>query len=177
MQSFSSFLKTCPYHLNVCHCITVVMSSIHSLSLNSLHENLCLIHSAFFLPSVLWSWLGARKSIQSAKRWVMRCWCGNLSAVRCKWFAYGPADATATLSSLASLKFRWVNIAVAGLPMLLWKKEAIKWVHKCMRRYSILTPLSCCCLNQLKAFSLSASIRHVYHHVFFSKGALRIYLL
>jgi len=34
-QSFSSFLKTCPYHLNLCHCITVIISSIHSLSLVS----------------------------------------------------------------------------------------------------------------------------------------------
>jgi len=31
-----------------------------------------------------------------------------LSGVRCKRFAYGPADATATPSSLASLKFRLV---------------------------------------------------------------------
>jgi len=28
--------------------------------------------------------------------WVVRCWRGYLSAARCKWFAYGPADATAT---------------------------------------------------------------------------------
>ena len=34
----------------------------------------------------------------------MRCWCGYLSGVRCKWFAYGLADAAATPSSLASLK-------------------------------------------------------------------------
>jgi len=34
-QSFSSFLKACPYHLNLCHCITVIISSIPSLSLNS----------------------------------------------------------------------------------------------------------------------------------------------
>ena len=25
----------------------------------------------------------------------MRCWCGYLSAMRCRLFAYGPADATA----------------------------------------------------------------------------------
>jgi len=38
--------------------------------------------------------------------WVMRYWRGYLSAARCKWFAYSPADATATPSSLASLKSR-----------------------------------------------------------------------
>jgi len=26
----------------------------------------------------------------------MRCWRGYLFGVRCKWIAYGPADATAT---------------------------------------------------------------------------------
>jgi len=39
---------------------------------------------------------------------VIRCWYGYLSGTSCKWFAYGPADATATASSLASLKSRIV---------------------------------------------------------------------
>jgi len=48
-------------------------------------------------PSVLWcSWLGVRKSIRPVKNWVMRCWCGYLSGARCRLFAYGPADATAS---------------------------------------------------------------------------------
>jgi len=38
----------------------------------------------------------------------MRCWCGYLSAARCKFFAYGSADATATPSSLSSVKSRIV---------------------------------------------------------------------
>jgi len=38
----------------------------------------------------------------------MRCWCGYFSGALCKWFAYGPADAAAPRSSLASLKFRLV---------------------------------------------------------------------
>jgi len=29
----------------------------------------------------------------------MRCWRGYVFEVKCKWFAYGPADATATPSS------------------------------------------------------------------------------
>jgi len=47
--------------------------------------------------------VGVRKSIQPVKKWVMRCWHGYLSGARCRWFEYGPADATATSSSLASL--------------------------------------------------------------------------
>jgi len=40
-----------------------------------------------------------------AKKWVIRWWqLGYLSGARCKWFVYGPADATATSSSLGSLK-------------------------------------------------------------------------
>jgi len=33
----------------------------------------------------------------------MRCWQDYLSEARCKWFAYGPADATTTPLSLVSL--------------------------------------------------------------------------
>jgi len=54
------------------------------------------------LPSVLWHcWLRITKSIWPKKIWVMRCWQGFLTAARCKWFAYVPADANATQSSLA----------------------------------------------------------------------------
>jgi len=52
--------------------------------------------------------VGHQKSIRPVKYWVIRWCCGYLSGVRCKWFAYGPADATVTPSSLASLKSRMV---------------------------------------------------------------------
>ena len=48
------------------------------------------------LPSVLWRcWLGGRKGIRPVKNWLVRCWHGYLSGVRCR-LAYGPADTTAT---------------------------------------------------------------------------------
>ena len=69
-------------------------------------RNMFLVHK---LPSVLWRcWLGIRKSIQPVKKWVMSCWHGYLPGSRYKWCVYGPADATATPSSLASLKSRLV---------------------------------------------------------------------
>ena len=37
-------------------------------------------------------------------------------------FTYGPADATATPSSLAPVKSRMVYLSGAGLPRLSWKK-------------------------------------------------------
>jgi len=56
---------------------------------------------------------------------------------RGKWFAYGPADATATPSSLASLKSRMVMHFVCWLTQMSWK-NAIKWVfHSCVDYYSM----------------------------------------
>jgi len=53
---------------------------------------------------VLTLFVGRQESIWSIKNWVMRCCCGYLSGAKCKWFACGPANATATPPSLASLK-------------------------------------------------------------------------
>jgi len=87
------------------------------------------------MPLVLWHcWLGIRKSIQPVKNWVMGYWHGYLSGVWCKWFAYGPADATATLSSLASVKSRMVYLSGAGLPRLSWKKRPL---NVCMYMYTV----------------------------------------
>ena len=67
----------------------------------------------------------------ACKNWVVRYWYGYLSGVRCKWFAYGSADATATLSSLAPLKSRMVYLSRAGLPRLSWKKGPLKGCSSC----------------------------------------------
>jgi len=69
--------------------------------------------------------LGRQERHPACKNWVVRYWRGYLSAARCKWFAYGPADATATHSSLASLKSRMVYLSGAGLPRLSWKKKPL----------------------------------------------------
>ena len=48
------------------------------------------------LPPVLWRcWLGGRNGIRPVKNWVVGCWSGCLSGVRCR-LAYSPANATAT---------------------------------------------------------------------------------
>jgi len=64
----------------------------------------------------------AEKGIRPVKTWAVRCWRGYLSGVRCKWFAYGPADTTVTPSSLVAVKSRMVYLSGAGLPRLSWKK-------------------------------------------------------
>jgi len=78
------------------------------------------------MPSWLWHCsLGIRKSIQSVKTSVIKCWYGYLSGAKWKWFAYDLADATTIESSLASLKSSMV--LVPAYPGCL-EKEAVKWV-------------------------------------------------
>jgi len=72
------------------------------------------------------------------KNWVMRCWRGHLYGTRRKWCAYGPADANATLTSLASLKFKMVS------PFWCWlvlKKKLLNGYRSvCL---AIITRISC----------------------------------
>ena len=57
------------------------------------------------VSSVLWHyWLGFMWPVKLSHRY----WRGYLSEARCKWFVYCPADATATPSSLTSLKSRLI---------------------------------------------------------------------
>ena len=74
------------------------------VSITSVQDVTCAFNSSLdnvykvtvLLPSVLWCcWLGSRKGIWPVKNWVVGCWHGYLSGVRCR-LAYGPADATAT---------------------------------------------------------------------------------
>jgi len=68
----------------------------------------------------------------------MRCWCGYLSEARCKWLAYGPADATATPVISCFIKIQnsltFLVPAYPGCP----GKEAVErtsvcdaWLHQC----------------------------------------------
>jgi len=84
------------------------------------------------IPSVLWRcWLGGRKGIWPVKNRVVGWWHGYESRARC-WLAYGPADATASLSlaSLASLhrsekKTRSVYLSGTGLCLQCF--DAVGW--------------------------------------------------
>jgi len=61
----------------------------------------------------------------ACKKQVGRYWHGYMSGARCKLFAYGLADAIATLALLASLKSR---IALLLVPTYWHQKEAVKWM-------------------------------------------------
>jgi len=51
---------------------------------------------------------GRQKAHPACKNRVMSCWRGYLFWAKYKWFAYSSAYATATPSSIASLKYRLV---------------------------------------------------------------------
>jgi len=109
----------------------------------------CLLSSLCFWHC----WLGVRKSIQPVKNWVMGCWRGYLSGMWCKWFAYGPSDATATHhQSLASVKSRMVYLSGACLPRLSWKK-AVK--RMCVSRL---------CVDQILLYYKIASSTYWFHY-------------
>jgi len=46
--------------------------------------------------SVLTLLVGWQEEHPACKNWVTSCWCGYLTKAKCRWFAYGLADATAT---------------------------------------------------------------------------------
>ena len=72
-------------------------------------------------------WLGIRMSIWPVENQVMRYWRDHLSGAKCRWFAYGPADATATPSSLASFKSRMVSPFWCRLIQVVLEKRSLNW--------------------------------------------------
>jgi len=110
---FIDYLNSCLHIRHVTKFISQLFSSF----------KLVVMAAGCLMPSVLYHcWLGVRKNIRPIKNWVMGYWRGYLSGVWCKWFAYGPANATATPSSLASVKSRMVYLSGASLPRFSWKK-------------------------------------------------------
>jgi len=75
--------------------------------------------SAFSALTLL---VGRQEWHPAFNNWVVRYWCGYLSATRCKWFAYGVADATATPSSLSAVKSRMVYLSGPAYPSCPGKK-------------------------------------------------------
>ena len=106
-------------HLSIRHFVTTLSSEPTDRCI----MNICLLCLKYHAFSALMLLVGRQEGHPACKRYgVMRCWHGYLYGVRCKWFAYGLADATATLSSLPSAKSRMVYPSDTGLPRLAWKK-------------------------------------------------------
>jgi len=69
-----------------------------------------------FAFSALTLLVGRQEGHLACKNWVVRYWHGYLSGVRCKWFAYGPADAIAIPSFLARVNPEWFTFLVPAYP-------------------------------------------------------------
>jgi len=87
---------------------------------NWIHYSMTLYISIAFSALMLIAWW--QEGHPACKNFVVRYWHRYLSAERCKCFAYGPADATATPSSLTPAKSRMVYLSGAGLPRFSWRK-------------------------------------------------------
>jgi len=55
----------------------------------------------------------------------MRCWCGHLSGARCRLFAYGPVDATASPNPIISFKSRMVSPFWSRLTQVVMEKRPL----------------------------------------------------
>ena len=96
-------------NLSYLHCsIVSALShrrSKHSKSLASLNETRHLLYVCFFLCcafGALTLLVGRQEEHPACRNWVMGCWCGCLSGARCRLFAYGPSDATASQNPIIS---------------------------------------------------------------------------
>ena len=71
--------------------------------------------------------VGWQKEHPHHQNWVVRCCHGYMSGARCKWLAHGPANATATPSSLLQQNPEWFILMVLASRVILDKK-AVKWL-------------------------------------------------
>ena len=96
---------------------------VGNLTIAGVSWDLCLQTSVFSL--------GGRKGIRRVKTWVVGCWRGYLSGARCR-LAHGPAGATATQLSLASVKSRLVLPFWYRFTRVVPEKRAVKQVCVCV---------------------------------------------
>jgi len=122
-----------PYTVSLLYCLTIcsayngdrwVSVSVIWIWLDFYYSpKLYCSQNAFSALPLLVGW---QEGHPACKNWVVRYWRGHyLSGARCKWFAYDPADGTATPSSLAPVKSRMAYLSGAGLPRLSWKKRPL----------------------------------------------------
>jgi len=81
------------------HCFACRRSITHNL-----YKQCHMTELTFFILaySALTLLVGRHDEHPASKNWVMRCWCGYLSGARCRLFAYGPTNATASANPVIS---------------------------------------------------------------------------
>ena len=106
-------------------CLSVCLSVCHKPVLFT--YLLGIIYLAFSALTLLVERQGEHPA---CKNWVMRCWCGYLSGARCRLFAYGSADATASQNPIILTSFK------SRLGLSFWYRLTIRYDTI---RYAILT--------------------------------------
>jgi len=107
---------------------SVVESGTRCLAASSVYNagsNRVEFLQAWWSNSALTLLVGRQEKHLVCKNWVMRCWCGYLSAARCRLFAYGPADATAISKPhhlLPHFNPDWFYLSGTDLPRLSLKR-------------------------------------------------------
>ena len=95
--------------------------------------------------------IGRQKERPACKNWVMRCWCGYLSWARFRLFAYGSANATASLrpyNPLCHLNSGCFYLSGIRLPRVVLEKNplcvvvVVVVVHHLIQLASLLHPIS-----------------------------------
>ena len=101
----------------------------------------CHSYSVPWVLSVLWHcWLGGRKGIRPVKNWVVRCWHGYLSGVRCRLAQLMPLPLTVSCFSKLQIGFTSLVPAHLGSPR---KGPLNGCVCVCARAYVLLSALIC----------------------------------
>ena len=99
--------------------------------------------------------VGCQEEHPTCRNWVMRCCCGYLSGVRCRLFAYGPADATAIPKPrhlLPHLNSEWfyhfwyrlTQVVPEKWPLTGYLTVAVVVVCCCI----MCTVIGCCCTEE-----------------------------
>ena len=114
----------------VCQCLDACRSTVDAADAKkaegaSIWALLLLLDNAF---SALILLVGRQEEHPACKNWVMRCWCGYLSAARCRLFAYvqlmplHPKTPSRHSKKLNNLHLDWFYLSGTGLPRLSWKR-------------------------------------------------------
>ena len=79
--------------------------------------------------------VGRQEEHPACKCWVMMCWCGCLSGAKCRLFAYGPVDATASRNPIISCLI-WIQTGFTFLVPAYLGCPGKKPINSCSRSSS-----------------------------------------
>jgi len=103
--------------------------------------------------------VGHQEEHLACKNWVMRFWHGYLSGTRCKWFAYGPADATAIISWFIKIQIG-LTCLVPLTQVVLYKRPlngCLSVCLSCWRSRCVMLPVNRWTTSSLSMISRSRS--------------------